>query len=260
MRTTYAEAFERTLGISPAHGVARRIGRGGRSGRRRRARRHESRTIATNGSICCWRRASSRSSAATGRKSSTTIRRRRRRWRKSSRSQHGYDVAERFELYYRGIELANGFHELADAAEQRRRFEAVNAARVADGRRCPAAARDVCSPRWNTACPIAPASRWASIGWRCWRSVRTSIDDVIAFPQEYVSASHATRPTSLQPRHGLVPKARHQVVVDHADGLHVGVDDRAADELEAALLEVFAQRVGFLRRRRQMSFMRSSRF
>ena len=46
----------------------------------------------------------------------------------------GQDVAERFELYYRGIELANGFHELSDVTEQRRRFEAVNAARTADGR------------------------------------------------------------------------------------------------------------------------------
>ena len=38
-------------------------------------------------------------------------------------------AAQRFELYARGIELANGFHELAAAAEQRARFAADNAAR-----------------------------------------------------------------------------------------------------------------------------------
>ncbi len=42
-------------------------------------------------------------------------------------------VAERFELYLNGMELANGFHELADAAEQGQRFEAENRNRLQAG-------------------------------------------------------------------------------------------------------------------------------
>ncbi|MFC1683986.1 EF-P lysine aminoacylase EpmA [Pseudomonadota bacterium] len=42
-------------------------------------------------------------------------------------------VAERFELYMEGVELANGFHELADASEQRRRFEQDLVRRQAEG-------------------------------------------------------------------------------------------------------------------------------
>jgi len=43
-------------------------------------------------------------------------------------------VAERFELYFRGLELANGYHELLDPAELRRRISAANLARMDDGK------------------------------------------------------------------------------------------------------------------------------
>ena len=43
-------------------------------------------------------------------------------------------VAERFELYVRGVELANGYHELLDPAVLRERNRANNQARIADGK------------------------------------------------------------------------------------------------------------------------------
>jgi lysyl-tRNA synthetase class 2 len=43
-------------------------------------------------------------------------------------------VAERFEIYYKGIELANGYHELTCPLEQRRRFIASNEHRLSLGK------------------------------------------------------------------------------------------------------------------------------
>lgn len=42
-------------------------------------------------------------------------------------------VADRFEVYFKGIELANGFHELDNPREQLKRFESDNAKRIEMG-------------------------------------------------------------------------------------------------------------------------------
>ena len=95
----------------------------------------------------------------------------------------GHDVAERFELYYRGIELANGFHELGDAAELRRRFKAVNTARVADGRGALPLPESLLAALEHglppcTGCALG-FDRLAMLA-----NDSTSIDNVIAFPQQ----------------------------------------------------------------------------
>lgn len=52
---------------------------------------------------------------------------------KTHLDEHGQPVAARFELYWQGMELANGYHELTDAKEQARRFADDKAARSTMG-------------------------------------------------------------------------------------------------------------------------------
>lgn len=46
----------------------------------------------------------------------------------------GIAVACRFEIYFNGIELANGYHELCDSAEQQSRFDKTNQERMRAGK------------------------------------------------------------------------------------------------------------------------------
>ena len=93
-------------------------------------------------------------------------------------------VALRFELYHRGVELANGYHELTSGAEQRLRFAADQTDRARRAA-CPRSrSMRICWRRSMRACPTAPASRSASTACSCWRSDAASIDEVLAFPVE----------------------------------------------------------------------------
>ena len=96
---------------------------------------------------------------------------------------HDSRVALRFELYHRGIELANGYHELSSGPEQRSRFAADLEARAARG--LPAAAIDA-----NLLAALdagLPDCAGVALGFDRVLMLAcdaVKIDDVLAFPLE----------------------------------------------------------------------------
>ena len=92
-------------------------------------------------------------------------------------------VAERFELIYRGIELANGYHELLDADELRRRIEEANVQRAGDGKtKLPKQSRLLAAMEAGL-----PACTGVAVGFDrlvMLAAGANSIDEVITFPIE----------------------------------------------------------------------------
>src|SRR4029078_10218126 len=75
----------------------------------------------------------------------------------------------------------------------------------------------------------APTASAARHGWRCQRICLASF--VPSFDLEAGLAMLAAA--------ALVAEARDQMVVDHAGGLHEGIDDGRTDEFESARAELF---------------------
>ncbi|MFZ5829695.1 MAG: EF-P lysine aminoacylase EpmA [Planctomycetota bacterium] len=92
-------------------------------------------------------------------------------------------VAERFELFFRGIELANGYHELLDAEELERRNERANALRAADGKNTlPEGSRLLKVMQKGLPPAVGVAMGFDRVAMLA--AGAASIDEVIAFPLE----------------------------------------------------------------------------
>lgn len=97
------------------------------------------------------------------------------------RQEPGYQVAERFELYVDGVELANGYHELLDPEVLAERNRVNNAQRHSDGKpRLPEVSRLLAAMQHGL-----PACAGVALGFDRLVMLATgakTIDEVIAFP------------------------------------------------------------------------------
>ena len=83
----------------------------------------------------------------------------------SRKSKTDPEVVDRFELFIAGREIANGFSELNDPEDQRRRFEKQLQAHEAGDEESPTPWTKIMSRPWSTACPPPPAKASASTAW-----------------------------------------------------------------------------------------------
>jgi lysyl-tRNA synthetase class 2 len=96
---------------------------------------------------------------------------------------NGNKISERFELFLNGIEIANGYHELVDSAEIRKRFEQISKKRIEDGKLpLPIESRLLNAMKFGL-----PTSSGTALGidrLLLYLLDAESIDDVITFPIE----------------------------------------------------------------------------
>lgn len=99
------------------------------------------------------------------------------------RQENGYAVGERFEVYYKGIELANGYHELSDPDEQLLRFQQDNQIRLKQG--LPEIPLDEFFLQSIAALPECAGVALGVDRLACLAIATHDIDDVLAFPSLY---------------------------------------------------------------------------
>ncbi|MDR2642410.1 MAG: EF-P lysine aminoacylase GenX [Planctomycetaceae bacterium] len=96
----------------------------------------------------------------------------------------GNKISERFELFLGGIEIANGYHELTDSTELRRRLRQVTAIRVEDGGlQFPVESRLL--QAMESGLPPASGTALGIDRLLLYILNANSLNDVIAFPIEY---------------------------------------------------------------------------
>ncbi|MDR2761054.1 MAG: EF-P lysine aminoacylase GenX [Planctomycetaceae bacterium] len=98
----------------------------------------------------------------------------------------GNKVSERFELFLGGVEIANGYYELTDVKEVRKRFEQIAETRSKGGEiKLPVESRLLWAMESESGLPLSSGAALGVDRLQLYLLSAKSIDEVIAFPIEY---------------------------------------------------------------------------